>query len=225
MWRRVVLVRTDVSEECISSIFTVKIISELETTLEATSNCSTLLVTANVIPSSLILATLMMEAIRSFGISVLTRVTRRNIPDDGILHSHRRENFKSYIALTGWTLWRRRNMFPVRYELSFLSQKTAFFIVTAVKTSNLTRSIPLRPTLMSPSRLCPSHRSHHFHSHFPAENVVDFPSPPHTSVHFSTITKSLFRVAIMQLLALYLFRLPANLLLLKKGMLFLCYSH
>jgi hypothetical protein len=28
---------------------------------------------------------------------------------------------------------------PVRYELGFISQKTAFFIVTAVKTSNLTR--------------------------------------------------------------------------------------
>jgi hypothetical protein len=26
------------------------------------------------------------------------------IPEDGILHSHRRENLKSYIALTGWTL-------------------------------------------------------------------------------------------------------------------------
>jgi hypothetical protein len=26
------------------------------------------------------------------------------IPEDGILHSHRRENHKSYIALTGWTL-------------------------------------------------------------------------------------------------------------------------
>jgi hypothetical protein len=26
------------------------------------------------------------------------------IPEDGILHSHRRENVKSYIALTGWTL-------------------------------------------------------------------------------------------------------------------------
>jgi hypothetical protein len=24
------------------------------------------------------------------------------IPEDGILHSHRRENFKSYIALSGW---------------------------------------------------------------------------------------------------------------------------
>jgi hypothetical protein len=27
---------------------------------------------------------------------------------------------------------------PMRYELGFLSQKTTFFIVTAVKTSNLT---------------------------------------------------------------------------------------
>jgi hypothetical protein len=27
-----------------------------------------------------------------------------NIPDDGILHSHRREILKSYIALTGWAL-------------------------------------------------------------------------------------------------------------------------
>jgi hypothetical protein len=26
----------------------------------------------------------------------LTRTTRRNIPEDAILHSHRRENFKSY---------------------------------------------------------------------------------------------------------------------------------
>jgi hypothetical protein len=33
---------------------------------------------------------------------VLARATRCNIPDDGILHSHCRENLKSYIALTGW---------------------------------------------------------------------------------------------------------------------------
>jgi hypothetical protein len=26
------------------------------------------------------------------------------IPEDGILHSHRRENLKSYIVLTSWTL-------------------------------------------------------------------------------------------------------------------------
>jgi hypothetical protein len=41
------------------------------------------------------------------------------IPQGGILHSHRRENLKSYIALTGWALWRRRNVSPVMYELGF----------------------------------------------------------------------------------------------------------
>jgi hypothetical protein len=60
------------------------------------------------------------------------------IPEDDILHSHRRENLKSYIALTGCTLYWRRNVSPVKYELCFISQKTTFFIVTAVKTSNLT---------------------------------------------------------------------------------------
>jgi hypothetical protein len=48
--------------------------------------------------------TLMMEALSSFQTSVITKATRRNIPEDGALHSHRRENLKSYIALTGWSL-------------------------------------------------------------------------------------------------------------------------
>jgi hypothetical protein len=39
------------------------------------------------------------------------------IPEDAILHSYRRENLKSYIALTGWTLKRRPNVSPVMYEL------------------------------------------------------------------------------------------------------------
>jgi hypothetical protein len=45
-------------------------------------------------------STLNMEAIRSFETSVHTRCTRRHIPEDGILHSHRREKLKSYIKLT-----------------------------------------------------------------------------------------------------------------------------
>jgi hypothetical protein len=47
---------------------------------------------------------LLMEALSSSETTVLTRATRRNIPEDAILHSHRHENLKSYIALTGWTL-------------------------------------------------------------------------------------------------------------------------
>jgi hypothetical protein len=60
-----------------------------------------LLVTANIVPSSPIILTLMMEAIRSSEISVLTRAIRRDIPVHAILHSHSREHLKSYIALTG----------------------------------------------------------------------------------------------------------------------------
>jgi hypothetical protein len=83
MLRRVDLVRIDVSAE--PSAFIIR-------------------VTDNIVPISQILVPLSMEVLGSSETSVLKRSTRRHIPDGGILHSHRRENIKSYIALTGWTL-------------------------------------------------------------------------------------------------------------------------
>jgi hypothetical protein len=70
MLRRVVLVRTDVSEEL------------------GIRSVRRLLVTASVAPSSPILVTLINEAISSSETSALTRATLRNFPEDAILHSH-----------------------------------------------------------------------------------------------------------------------------------------
>jgi hypothetical protein len=47
---------------------------------------------------------MMIEGLRSLETTLLTKTTRRNIPEHGIRRSHRRNNLKSYIVLTGWGL-------------------------------------------------------------------------------------------------------------------------
>jgi hypothetical protein len=89
-----------------TSFIRVTRISELRTTLAVTSkhlvflrSVRRLLVTATLVSSSPIFVTVMKEAQISSETSVLTGPTRRDSPEDDILHNHRRENLKSYIIL------------------------------------------------------------------------------------------------------------------------------
>jgi hypothetical protein len=83
----VALIRTDVSEDRIASIFRVN-----ECELVTERSCK-LLYRHMLVGDS---CTLKMEAIRSSETSVLIRATRCHFPEDDKHHIHRRGNLKSY---------------------------------------------------------------------------------------------------------------------------------
>jgi hypothetical protein len=76
----VALVRTDVSEECITSMIGVRRIGELGKNISSNGNGNTLQINVS---------TLMTEEIYTHETSTFTRATRHHIPGDGILLDNR----------------------------------------------------------------------------------------------------------------------------------------
>jgi hypothetical protein len=107
MWSHVELVWTDVSEEGIASIFRVEKSASEEPAWAGQQP------PANADSSLADFCTLKTEAIPSFETSVHTRCTRRHIPEDSILHSHRREKLKFYIENT---TFQKLDLFPSSSE-------------------------------------------------------------------------------------------------------------
>jgi hypothetical protein len=64
----------------------------------------------NVVPSSPILVTLMMDSLSSSGTSVLTRATWRNIPEHGILQKQR-----YLLLMSSWNVYYEDSSIDARF--------------------------------------------------------------------------------------------------------------
>jgi hypothetical protein len=114
MFRRVALVISDVWVEPSAKISVARI-GELGTALAATSNRRTL----------------MKEALDSSETSVLTRATRRNIPEDTILHSHRRyiQNFTfTFLDII------QRPVFYLKHVMNFRTSQETHYVSATIPT-------------------------------------------------------------------------------------------
>jgi hypothetical protein len=78
-------------------------------------------------------STLKVEAIRSSETSVHTRSTRRYIPEDGILHSHRSENLRSYIDVLAYGKAKDVDYFlrNSQSKLQWIISRTSFFSLSS----------------------------------------------------------------------------------------------